>query len=327
MVKYKKKFVIVLTLCVFAGFYIYSHNGKTENRIYEYYELGNSGFIERLERKGSIGSNKLTLKKDMNIEYKDIDISNFVMNKIEPDNLVFSLIDKINLFCKKELCKTYDYKSKSRIGDLEIYHYSNNLNASVYNKDLIYFTIPDEDNRPSKCLYTVIDTNGGKSCKGLDERYYYDKYSKLIDKLVAGHDVEIVYKFDRLGQTFNYLVTFKYGGLPSTIKWFLDFGPNGIFSFVGTNYKTDIANNFKNISLKKSLEYYNKNIPGYRLLPEFKRGEMGKLNLNEKKETTIKKIGKVIRFYTDFDGKIYLLPFYELTTTNGIYLLLASEKV
>ena len=112
MVKYKKKFVIVLTLCVFAGFYIYSHNGKTENRIYEYYELGNSGFIERLERKGSIGSNKLTLKKDMNIEYKDIDISNFVMNKIEPDNLVFSLIDKINLFCKKELCKTYDYKSK-----------------------------------------------------------------------------------------------------------------------------------------------------------------------------------------------------------------------
>jgi hypothetical protein len=96
---------------------------------------------------------------------------------------------------------------------------------------------------------------------------------------------------------------------------------------VGTNFKTDLANNFTNISLKKSLNYYENNKPGYKLLPELKRGYVNNLDLMEKKETTIKKIGQVIRFYTDFDGKIYLLPYYELTTNNGIYLLLGSEKV
>ena len=322
--KYKVFYIIVLGICVYAGFNIYSHNGKTENRVYEYYELGNSGLIER---KGSIGSDKLIIKTNINIEYKDIDISNFVMSKIEPDNFVFSIMDTINEFCKKELCKNYEYLSKGRSNDLEIYHYSNNLHASVYNRDLIYFTIPDEDNRPSQCIYIVTDEKGLKSCRGLDERYYNDKYSKLIAKLVSGHDVDIEYNFDPLLKKFNYVVTFKYGGMYSTIKWFLDFGPDGIFSFVGTNFKTDLANNFQNISFKKSLEYYNENKPGYRLLPELKKGDMDNLDLNEKKEINIKKIGAAIRFYTDLDGKIYLLPYYELYTNKGLYLLLASEKI
>jgi hypothetical protein len=317
-------FVTTLALCVFAGLNFYSQYSKAEKPIYEYYEFGDSGFMER---KGTIDNDKLILAKNNDIEYKDIKSSNFVMSKMAPESLVFSLIDTINLFCKEESCKTYEYIDKGRSSDLEIYHYSNNLHASVYNKDLIYFTIPDEDNRPSQCLYIVTDSKGDKSCRGLDERYYYYKYSRLIDNLVSGHDVEIEYKFDPLFQKFNYIVTFKYGGMPSTIKWFLDFGPAGIFSFVGTNYKTDFASNFKNISLNKSLDFYNSSKPGYKLIPELKTKSLGSYDSIDENLITIKKIGQVIRFYTDFDGKIYLLPYYELTTNNGIYLLLGSEKV
>jgi hypothetical protein len=316
---------MVLTIFVFAGFYIYGLKGGEKKSIYEYYEFGSSGF---LERKGSIGENKLILNINDNIKYKDLNNNNnFLLSTIDPETLLFYLMNTINEFCKIESCKTYEYIDKGRRSDLEIYNYSNNLHVSVYNKDLIYFTIPDESNRPSQCLYIVTDSLGGKSCRGLDERYYYNKYSKLIDNLISGHDVDIEYNFDPLFQKFNFIVTFKYGGMPSTIKWFLDFGPDGIFSFVGTNFKTDLANNFTNISLKKSLNYYENNKPGYKLLPELKRGYVNNLDLMEKKETTIKKIGQVIRFYTDFDGKIYLLPYYELTTNNGIYLLLGSEKV
>ena len=172
--RYKGFFLITLVLCVFAGYNFYIDKGYSEKPNYDYYEFGNSGFMER---KGSIGSDKIKIHApNKDIKHMNIGTKNFEISKTESESLVFSLIDKINLFCKQELCKTYDYISKGRSGDLEIYHYSNNLHASVYNKDLIYFTIPDEANRPSQCLYIVNDTKGGKTCRGLDEVYYNNKY-------------------------------------------------------------------------------------------------------------------------------------------------------
>lgn len=323
--RYKVFFITVLTLSVFASFNYYNNKGKVENSIYEYYQIDKSG---SMERKGTIGSNKLMLSKNIDIAYNDIEIKNFVMREIEPESLLLGLIDIINEFCAKESCKTYDYLGKDRRSiDHEVYHFSNNIHASVYSKDLVYFTIPDESNRPSKCLDFFTNMVGASSCVGLDERYYYNKYSKLINNLVSGQDVDITYNFDPLYQNFNFIVTFKFGGIPSTIKWFLDFGPTGLFSFVGTNFETELTYNFKNISLKKSLEYYIKNKTGYKLLPKIEMKDVENLDLNEKNEITIKKIGSVVRFYTGQNAKIYLLPFYELYTNKGIYLLLGSEKV
>jgi hypothetical protein len=293
---------------------------------YKYYEFGNTGFMER---KGSINDKKIAIELNKNLNYKKTEARHYLMKEELPENLIRNLIDIYSKFCKEEGCKSYEFKKKEFIRgnrDVELYHYNDNVVVSVYKKELIYFTIPDESNRPSQCMYIVTNQNGDKSCTGLDEERYNSKYLKLIEKLTEGHEVAIEYNFDPIIQRFNYIITFLYNGLPSTIKWFLDFGPEGLFSFVGTNYKTEIAYNFKNLSFEKSLNYYQKDKKGFKLLPDIMKNEGEYTYLKTDDLLNIKKIGEVVRFYTDADGKLYLLPYYNIETDKGAYLLLASES-
>ena len=293
---------------------------------YKYYEFGNTGFMER---KGSIIDKKIEIELNKNLTYKKTEARHYLMKDEMPEDLIRNLIDIYSKFCKEEGCKSYEFNKKEinrGNRDVELYHYNDNIVVSVYKKELIYFTIPDESNRPSQCMYIVTNQNGEKSCTGLDDERYNSKYLKLIESLTEGHEVAIEYKFDPVFQRFNYIITFLYNGLPSTIKWFLDFGPEGLFSFVGTNYKTEFAYNFKNISLEKSLNYYQKDKKGFKLLPDIIKNEGEYTYLQTDNLLNIKKIGEVVRFYTDVDGKLYLLPYYNIETDKGSYLLLGSES-
>lgn len=318
--------ITAVVLCSIAGLNLYLDKTFDGVSKYKYFEFGDSGYMERT---GSITNNKFILKIRDNYKYQDTKRNNFVMLDSGSETLINNIMGTINEFCKINYCKTYNYLGKERYNgnNVDLYHYSNNLTAVVSTNNLLYFTIPDDSVRPSQCLYLVTNQSGERSCKGLDERLYYKKYSELINKLVNGSEVDIEYMHDPLLQKFSFIVTFKYAGLPSQIKWYLDFGPNGVFSFVGTNFYVEIAKNFKNISLEKSISYYRGNKAGYKLIPELNSDKIYDLEYDKKDLLIIKKIGEVIRLYTDFDGKIYILPHYELYTNKGVYLLLGSEKV
>lgn len=328
MVRYKLFYISTITLLGLVGIiFFFSQKNSNISSIYKYYEFGPSGYMER---KGSVTEKKLIPILKDNMVYKNVVSSNLVMSRVDSNLFISNLMGVMNEFCKKDFCKTYEYlgQEKDNTNNIELYYYTNDLTISVTNKDLLYVTIPADGSRPSQCLYLITDSNGGKSCKGLDESYYNNKYRELIDEMILGHDVTIKYVHDPLLQSFSYIVTFMYGGLPSNIKWYLDFGPEGIFSFVGTNYIVELAENFKNISFEKSFNYYKGNKVGYKLLPEFKIEKINDYDPSASENiVTIRKVGETIRFYSDPDGRLYILPYYELFTNKGVYLLLGSEKI
>jgi len=270
------------------------------------------------------GYNKIILDKNIKTRTPD------KLFEITTPNwdLFFSLMKKHfhNSNCKVNCNDDLDLLGK---GDFSNYIDKNNVEYNGSNNGEYSFGVNYEKNRPENCGGKESSTNNS-DCLDLDIKTLNEKYIMQINNFLS--ELSFNYKYiitDRYlesSNTFNYIIQFIIENSNIVSTWHFDFGPNGAFSLQGF-YIENTENNiekFNYITLEKSIEYYQKNNYLYNLIPDLESGD--KNNMITKNNNNLLITNMEITYKKNiYDQKLYILPYYKITTDNGIYYILAVE--
>ena len=203
------------------------------------------------------------------------------------------------------------------------------VSYSGSNKDEYSFGVIFEENRPQSCSEKDLPMKKN-NCYDYDtlaiNSAYLSKINNFLNELNFDYEYEITDKFIEHSNTFNYNIKFIIDNNSVDNGWFFDFGPNGAYSLKGF-YLENIEKNidkFSFISLNKAIKYYKNNNYLYNLIP----------NLVKDNETYIKNDNNILYISNVeisyrkniYNEKLYIFPYYKLTTDKGVYYLLAIEE-
>lgn len=239
-----------------------------------------------------------------------------------------------------ELIKKHFYPSNCGVNCSDEIEINNNNDYSNYtdmrgvsysgsNKDEYSFGVIFEENRPQSCSEKDLPMKKN-NCYDYDtlaiNSAYLSKINNFLNELNFDYEYEITDKFIEHSNTFNYNIKFIIDNNSVDSGWFFDFGPNGAYSLKGF-YLENIEKNidkFSFISLNKAIKYYKNNNYLYNLIP----------NLVKDNETYIKNDNNILYISNVeisyrkniYNEKLYIFPYYKLTTDKGVYYLLAIEE-
>lgn len=301
--------------------------------------------IERVESDSKLGSylvyrnnierNNVGYLLDNGFERITIDksIKSRTPNKLfeiaTPDwDLFFSLIKKhfYNTDCK-ENC--YDELSLLGKNDFSFYIDKKGVNYNGSNIGKYSFGVNYENNRPAKCGENKLSTNNS-DCFNLDIKTLNEDYIKKINSFLSELNFDYKYiiedRYIKYSNTFNYNIKFIFENNSLDSSWYFDFGYNGAFSLQGfyiENAEKNIAK-FSFITLEKAIEYYLKNDYLYNLIPDLESGDKSNKIIMNNNNLLITNM-EIIYKKNIYDQKLYILPYYKITTDKGIFFILAVE--
>lgn len=214
--------------------------------------------------------------------------------------------------------------------DYSNYTDKSGVSYSGSNKDEYSFGVIFEENRPKACDEKDLQNNK-KNCYDYDtlamNNLYIKKIENFLNELNFDYKYEISDRYIEYNNTFNYNIKFKIEDNSVDSGWFFDFGPKGAFSLKGFYLSKIEKNNdkFSFITLNKAIEYYKNKDYLYNLIPNLVIDNEADKKNNDKNILYITNVEITYR-KNIYNEKLYIFPYYKLTTDKGAYYILAIEQ-
>lgn len=197
------------------------------------------------------------------------------------------------------------------------------------NVDEYSFGVNYENNRPIICSEKEF-TIENKDCNNLDilaiKNDYINKINNFLNELNFGYKYEIVEKYFKYSNTYNFNINFiiENNGIDS--GWYFDFGPAGAFSLQGF-YVGKIENynsKFSFITLEKAIEYYQNKYYLYNMIPDLLIEHKSDKEVKNKSKLYITNV-EIAYKKNIYKDELYIFPYYKITTDKGVFYILAIE--